>query len=104
MAGAPRDVQRRGHTGGRPDIAAGPRLCGWTPKGETPHFSGVSVGCDLIAGFSVRTADFLSCELDLVVVHIPHEHPVVLPHVSHFMHVPFRTSVKLPHSLHISPS
>src|SRR5581483_4894247 len=34
----------------------------------------------------------------------PHEHPVVLPHVSHFMQVPFRTSVKLPHSEHISPS
>jgi hypothetical protein len=30
--------------------------------------------------------------------------PLVLPHVSHFMHVPFRTSVKLPHSPHISPS
>jgi hypothetical protein len=34
----------------------------------------------------------------------PYEHPVVLPHVSHFMQVPFRTSVKLPHSEHISPS
>jgi hypothetical protein len=34
----------------------------------------------------------------------PHEHPVVLPHVSHFIHVPFRTSVKFPHSPHISPS
>jgi len=34
----------------------------------------------------------------------PHEHPVVLPHVSHFMQVPLRTSVKLPHSPHISPS
>ncbi len=33
-----------------------------------------------------------------------YEHPVVLPHVSHFMQVPFRTSVKLPHSEHISPS
>ena len=33
-----------------------------------------------------------------------HEHPVVLPHVSHFMQVPLRTSVKLPHSEHISPS
>jgi hypothetical protein len=33
-----------------------------------------------------------------------HEHPVVLPHVSHFMQVPFRTSVKFPHSEHISPS
>jgi hypothetical protein len=33
-----------------------------------------------------------------------YEHPVVLPHVSHFMQVPLRTSVKLPHSLHISPS
>ena len=35
---------------------------------------------------------------------IPHEHPVVLPHVSHFMQVPFRTSVKLPHSPQASPS
>src|SRR5690242_10230360 len=33
-----------------------------------------------------------------------HEHPVVLPHVSHFKHVPLRTSVKLPHSPHASPS
>ena len=33
-----------------------------------------------------------------------HEHPVVLPHVSHFMHVPLRTSVKFMHSPHISPS
>jgi hypothetical protein len=31
-------------------------------------------------------------------------HPVVLPHVSHFMQVPFLTSVKFPHSPHISPS
>jgi hypothetical protein len=35
---------------------------------------------------------------------IAHEHPVVLPHVSHFMQVPFRTSEKCPHSPHISPS
>jgi hypothetical protein len=35
---------------------------------------------------------------------LDHEHPVVLPHVSHFMQVPLRTSVKLPHSEHISPS
>lgn len=33
-----------------------------------------------------------------------YEHPVVLPHVSHFMQVPFRTSVKFMHSPHISPS
>lgn len=33
-----------------------------------------------------------------------YEHPVVLPQVSHFIQVPFRTSVKLPHSEHISPS
>jgi hypothetical protein len=33
-----------------------------------------------------------------------YEHPVVLPHVSHFKHVPFRTSVKFKHSEHISPS
>jgi hypothetical protein len=32
------------------------------------------------------------------------EHPVVLPQVTHFKHVPFRTSVKLPHSLQESPS
>ena len=28
--------------------------------------------------------------------------PLVLPHVSHFMQVPFGTSLELPHSLHIS--
>lgn len=33
-----------------------------------------------------------------------YEHPVVLPHVSHFMQVPFRTSVKLKHSGQASPS
>jgi len=33
-----------------------------------------------------------------------YEHPVVLPHVSHFMQVPFRTSVKFMHSGHASPS
>src|SRR5205807_10621212 len=36
--------------------------------------------------------------------HLAHEHPVVLPHVSHFMQVPFRTGEKCPHSPHISPS
>jgi hypothetical protein len=35
---------------------------------------------------------------------VPHEHPVVDPHVSHFMQVPLRTSVKLPHSPQASPS
>jgi hypothetical protein len=34
----------------------------------------------------------------------PQLHPVVLPHVSHFKHVPFRTNVKFPHSPHASPS
>jgi len=33
-----------------------------------------------------------------------HEHPVVLPQVSHLRQVPLRTKVKLPHSPHISPS
>ena len=33
-----------------------------------------------------------------------HEHPVVLPHVSHFMQVPFLTKVKFPHSPQASPS
>lgn len=33
-----------------------------------------------------------------------HEHPVVLPHVSHFKHVPFRTSVKFWHSGQASPT
>jgi hypothetical protein len=33
-----------------------------------------------------------------------HEHPVVLPHVSHFRQVPLRTRVKLPHSPQASPS
>jgi len=31
-------------------------------------------------------------------------HPVVLPHVSHFMQVPLRTSVKFMHSGQASPS
>ena len=31
-------------------------------------------------------------------------HPVVLPHVSHFKHVPFRTRVKLAHSGQLSPT
>src|SRR5262245_55743480 len=31
-------------------------------------------------------------------------HPVVLPQVSHFKHVPLRTRVKFPHSPHASPS
>ena len=33
-----------------------------------------------------------------------HEHPVVLPHVSHFKHVPFRTRVKFAHSGQLSPT
>ena len=45
-----------------------------------------------------RRPSHFSCE------RIVHEHPVVLPHVSHFMQVPLRTRVKLPHSPHISPS
>ena len=28
----------------------------------------------------------------------------MLPHVTHFMHVPLRTNVKFPHSLQLSPS
>ena len=31
-------------------------------------------------------------------------HPVVLPHVSHFRHVPLRTSVKFEHSGQASPT
>jgi hypothetical protein len=33
-----------------------------------------------------------------------YEHPLVLPHVSHFRQVPFRTIVKFPHSPQASPS
>ncbi len=33
-----------------------------------------------------------------------HEQPVVLPQVSHFRHVPLRTSVKLAHSGQLSPT
>jgi hypothetical protein len=35
---------------------------------------------------------------------VAHEHPVVLPHVSHLRHVPFRTIVKFWHSGQASPS
>ncbi len=33
-----------------------------------------------------------------------HEHPLVLPHVSHLRHVPLRTIVKLWHSEQLVPS
>lgn len=33
-----------------------------------------------------------------------YEHPLVDPHVLHFMHVPLRTSVKFRHSPQASPS
>lgn len=33
-----------------------------------------------------------------------YEHPLVLPHVLHFMHVPLRTSVKFPQPPQASPS
>ena len=39
-----------------------------------------------------------------ITVGLSYEHPVVLPHVSHFMHVPFLTKVKFPHSPQASPS
>ena len=35
---------------------------------------------------------------------LSHEHPVVAPHVSHFRHVPLRTSVKFPQVPQASPS
>jgi hypothetical protein len=35
---------------------------------------------------------------------LPQLHPVVLPHVSHFKHVPLRTSVKFAHSGQASPT
>ena len=34
---------------------------------------------------------------------VPQLHPVVVPQVSHFKHVPFLTIVKLWHSVHWSP-
>ena len=35
---------------------------------------------------------------------LAYEQPVVLPHVSHFKQVPFRTKVKLAHSGQLSPT
>ena len=35
---------------------------------------------------------------------VPQLHPVVLPHVSHFKQIPFRTMVKFPHSGQASPT
>jgi len=52
----------------------------------------------------MEIADILSWKREEGLPYLPHEHPVVLPHVSHFMQVPFRTSVKLLHSVHMSPS
>src|SRR5271169_377929 len=50
---------------------------------------------DVLSALAIVRPDTARCS---------HEHPVVDPHVSHFMHVPLRTRVKLPHSPHISPS
>src|SRR5579859_1213892 len=58
-----------------------------------------SNGLSAIRPFSQKRRPLL-----IIFLRLPHEHPVVLPHVSHFMQVPFRTSVKFPHSEHISPS
>lgn len=49
-------------------------------------------------------SDFFAIDLLLVENAVPQLHPVVLPHVSHFKHVPFRTSVKFMHSGQASPT
>ena len=59
-------------------------------------------------GGAFACLDFLLVKRGLCAFHVfcalAHEHPVVDPHVSHFMQVPLRTSVKLPHSPQASPS
>jgi hypothetical protein len=54
----------------------------------------------------VRRLQHLQAEIGLadLAVQLDQLHPVVLPHVSHFMQVPLRTRVKLPHSPQASPS
>jgi transcriptional regulator with XRE-family HTH domain len=58
----------------------------------------------LKGGLSAALKSWMAGSSPAMMGRASHEHPVVLPHVSHFMHVPFRTSEKCPHSPHISPS
>ncbi len=79
-------VDRTAPSNGNPAVAGGVSIRGPTLLG---------VGDVLLGMYYARGR---------TVLELPHEHPVVLPHVSHFMQVPLRTRVKLPHSPHISPS
>ena len=73
---------------------------GWQPSLATGERAGARTHDPVI-----KITGSHSCTLEQpAAIGWVHEHPVVLPHVSHFMHVPFRTSVKFPHSPHISPS
>ena len=53
---------------------------------------------------NARRGDDRGGRKDLTCRSVAQLHPVVLPHVSHFMQVPLRTRVKLPHSPQASPS
>ena len=65
----------------------------WASPQYAQIFSLKNKGADLLRPFGVCLST--GCV---------YEHPVVLPHVSHFKHVPLRTKVKFPHSPHASPS
>ncbi len=50
---------------------------------------------DDLERFELKKGVRLGAPFHFNALKIAHEHPVVLPHVSHFRHVPFRTIVKL---------
>jgi hypothetical protein len=89
------------------DIWSGEGLCGVELISRSTEKGGPSAAlCLSVDGqvVSLKTRFALFGPAVMMMFELDHEHPVVDPHVSHFMQVPLRTSVKLPHSEHISPS
>ena len=62
-------------------------MSGMQLRAQCPAFA------ELLA-LSLATSSYFAMMSVLIVC--LHEHPVVLPHVSHFMQVPLRTSVEIP--------
>src|SRR5260221_494257 len=89
------------------------RFLGKAKRAQPLGLDALRVAGGLVFGHSGRALaglGFFLVERGLCTFHVfcvfrnTHEHPVVEPHVSHFMQVPLRTSVKFPHSPQASPS
>jgi hypothetical protein len=71
-------------------------------KRKAPNFEAFLFYCSAEAKLMCHSSLRLLTEYEYITFR-PQLHPVVVPHVSHFKHVPFRTMVKLLHSVHWSP-